>query len=188
MKDWQFYVAVLLLVLLMIPIPEALTQDEEAQLKTDIVQLKEQVVNLNSIYKPGDLLDISKKLNQVGKKVKVISNAYYNNVTHGYNIPFVLPEGTWLVTANGTWVGKNRTNFNSNIIFVTIHPDTPANPSWSGYNPEAAIEVSGNMNNFIRFQLSSTIINTTSRTSYLNIFLGDGGELYDTNVIGVQLK
>jgi len=188
MKDWQFYVAVLLLVLLMIPIPEPLTQNEEAQLKTDIVQLKEQVNNLNSIYKPGELLDVSKKLNNMGKIIKVISNAYYPNVTHGYSIPFMLPEGTWLVTANGAWVGKNRRQMNSNIIFVSIHPNTPANPSWYGYNPEAAIEVAGNMNNLIRFQLSLTIINTTSRTSYLNIFLGDGGELYDTHVVGVQLK
>jgi len=179
----------------MLPIYEPLTQIQEAKLNEDIASLKSQVSNIQKTIKPSEnvainksISDVISKTDKIGTKLYLVSNANYTNVGSPFNIPFSLPEGTWLVTANGAWDCVNRQNANTNVILVTIHPDTPGKPNTEGYNPEAAIEVAGNTANYIRFNLSLSIINTKTRTSYLNIFLGNGGKLFNVFIIGVKLK
>jgi len=73
MEHWRFFVAILILLILMRPVHEYFTEGDANRMDAEIASLKSQVSSLNSIFQPGLLLDISNALLGKGETTTVVS-------------------------------------------------------------------------------------------------------------------
>ena len=187
MEHWRFYVAILLLLILLRPIHEYFTEDDANRMNAKISSLESQVNSLNSIYKPTLLLDISDtlididtKLKKLGKTYTVLAETRYdisNPKATPYNIPFILPVGKWLVTAAIVYVPTNMgSDFNTDSqIAVGFNITDKASAGYVGLNNYDHLEVARLKDRYTRFSISANIDSTDANVDkYLNIWDANG--------------
>ena len=162
MEHWHFFIAILILLLLLRPVHEFFTEDDANVLDRRIGRVEPKTAILKSIYESNKILDISNaiigfdtrikkitdikirtKLADLNTKLALLGTVQTNTTTLNPNTnstrmpvsyTFKLPVGTWRVTANIVYISAD---FYSSTAFdaqigVAINP-RPYN-NVSGYD------------------------------------------------------
>jgi hypothetical protein len=162
MEHWRFFVAILLLLLLMRPIHEYFSEDDAKRFGKNISESENRIDLLNRVHYSSKLSDISKniidlssnltiltrlqiatKIAELNTKLEKLGTVQTNTATilapsRLKNAPasytFNLPVGTWLVTAHIVYISaeKDSPSTNDPQIGVAINPKPYDNVS--GYN------------------------------------------------------
>ena len=194
MEHWRFFVAILLLLILLRPVHEYFTEDDANRMNSEIAILKSQVSSLNAISPKTPLqisqsiIDLSNNVNQLGTVVTpindvnttFISDDLETSGSYTKGIEFNLTKGKWFVVATGTYSPSSRVN---NYVFLSLHPTIKAvkGDNYAGFNRSSTIGYAGNSTNWIRYQLSLTInVTTENQKSYLNVYEATAGSIWVT--------
>jgi hypothetical protein len=131
MEHWRFFVAILILLLLMRPVHEYFTEDDANKLDQRMDGVEAKTDSLNNVYDSTKILDISRnlidislnisyltnlqiatklaaleaKLGDLGRTIIIEQKKVYITTEDGASYAeFLLDKGTWIVNANITYV------------------------------------------------------------------------------------
>jgi hypothetical protein len=69
MEHWRFFIAILILLLLMRPVHEYFTEDDAMQFGKDITNSENKIDSLNRVYYSSRLPDITTNLTSLSSKI-----------------------------------------------------------------------------------------------------------------------